>query len=224
MNWNDITVGCYQAIYPIINDQSLTEIERDSQILSIIMGIPESEIDSWPIDEFLKHSKSLDFLHAGEMKTTPVQYIQTKTGMYKLNYNVKRIPLARYAEIKHFTGQEKDIIRILHTVLASMVIPMRKQRWNIFGKTGWKELPYESQKHEQYANDLKSAKFQDAFYALVFFCNLYANWMRNSQGYLVRNLTATKKVTPEQASKQVQDLCSVMDGFITQNKLPNIRA
>lgn len=218
MTWNDITVLHYQTIYPYIKDESLTDIERDCKILSILTGKSEAQLDRLTWEEFKKLRASIRFLHDGEIKADPVEILRTPKRNFRINYDVRKNAVGRYIEVKHFAADEKNLIPNLHYIMASMVTPLKR---GVFGLTVDK---YDAALHEQYANEIQGAKFNDVFYSMVFFCNLYANWMNLSKDYLVQNLMKqTKNLTKEQALQLVQTLCSDMDGFITSNKLPLIK-
>jgi hypothetical protein len=62
MTWNAITVEYYQTIYPYIKDESLSDIERDCKVMSILLGNSEPELDRVALDQFYKLRKGLNFL------------------------------------------------------------------------------------------------------------------------------------------------------------------
>ncbi|RYZ47921.1 MAG: hypothetical protein EOP49_19990 [Sphingobacteriales bacterium] len=215
MAWNDITVEQYQALYPYVKDETLTDIERDCRIIGILHNMTEAQVDRLPFDRFKKLRASIQFLHKEEITSEPVNVLRTPDGKaYRVNYDVRKVPIARYAEVKFFAGNEKEIVRNLHCILASMVQPAKRRFGRYFA------LPYEADQHEQYAHDMLRVPFKHAWYAMVFFCNLYANWMRASQAYLANQ-------TPNEAEKQktinlLAGLCNDLDGFIKSNGLPII--
>lgn len=223
MTWNDITVEHYQTIYPYMKQEPANDLEalsRDCKILEILTGKSEAQIDRLPLKEFAELRRSISFLHNQDIPAHPAKYLKCANGRtYKICYDVRRAQIARYVEIKHFASTPEAQLENLHYIMASMVIPVRRNKT----RTGWKELPYDASKHMEYANDIKSARFQDVYYSMVFFCNLYANWMRNSRDYLVQRTMNQTKMNRLEAETLVHTFISDMDGFIISNRLPIIR-
>jgi leucyl-tRNA synthetase len=95
-----------------------------------------------------------------------------------------------------------------------MVMPQRK---NWYGK--WVDDKYDASKHSIYAEDLQGAKFMHIYQSVVFFYQVYRNWIEVSQGYLIQEMIA-KGMDTETALKVVQTLCETLDGNIVPNLLP----
>jgi hypothetical protein len=127
---------------------------------------------------------------------------------------VQQIKAARYIETKVFST---DLVGNLHKLAASMVMPQRKTWW---GK--WVDDKYDAAKHSQYAEDLQGANFMHVYQSIVFFYQVYRNWIEVSQAYLVKEMT-NKGMSLEQAKEVVQILCSTLDGSIAPNLLPTTK-
>jgi hypothetical protein len=121
------------------------------------------------------------------------------------------MPAARYIESKVFS---KDTLANLHKIAASMVIPQRR---NWFGK--WVDDKYDASKHEQYSADMQEAKFVDVYHSLVFFYQVYKNWIEVSQDYMIAEMTKTGMKQTE-AGLVVELLSKSMDGIIPVTLLP----
>jgi hypothetical protein len=127
---------------------------------------------------------------------------------------VQQIKAARYIETKVFST---DLVGNIHKLAASMVMPQRKTWW---GK--WVDEKYDAAKHSQYAEDLQGAKFMHVYQSVVFFYQVYRNWIEVSQGYLIQEMMA-KGLDTEMALKVVQTLCETLDGNIVPNLLPTTK-
>jgi len=97
-----------------------------------------------------------------------------------------------------------------------MVIPQKRK----FGI--WFNEKYDASKHQEYSDDMLTAKFLHVYHSLVFFYQVYRNWIEVSQGYLVKEMT-NKGMTLEQAQEVVLILCSTLDGSIAPNLLPTTK-
>jgi len=127
---------------------------------------------------------------------------------------VQQIKAARYIETKVFST---DLVSNLHKLAASMVVPQKKT-W--YGR--WIDDEYNAAKHSQYADDLQASNFIHIYNSVVFFYQVYRNWIEVSRGYLVKEMMA-KGLTTELAQGVVQTLCETLDGSIVPNLLPTMK-
>ena len=208
MEWKDINVFQYQQIVQARDEQD--EIERDSKMIAIINGWTLQEVDNLNIDEYNKQKKRLKFLYE-EIDGKPVKFITVNGRRYKCIYDVRKINGARYIEGKTFS---QDLVTNLHKIAASLVHPMKRTLF------GWKLDKYDSAKHEDYSNDMLSAKFVDVYHSVVFFYHVYRNWIEVSKGYLMEQMKLKGVTNPE---KVVADLLNIMDGNIAPNLLPTTK-
>lgn len=215
MKWNELTLWQYQQIMPIITnpDKDWTELDKEVKLLCIVTGMTEQQIDSLSIEDLKELRKELAFLDE-PIEGKPVDFIVINGRRYRMNYDIKNMPAARYIESKVFS---KDTLANLHKIAASMVIPQKKQ-W--FGK--WVDDKYDASKHEEYSSDMQEANFIHIYHSLVFFYQVYRNWIEVSRDYMIREMT-TAGMTTEQAEQVVQILCESTGGIIPPNLLPNTK-
>jgi hypothetical protein len=215
MKWNELTLWQYQQLMPIITNpnKDWTELDVDIKLLTIITGLTEYQIDSLNIEDLKELRKELAFLDE-PIEGKPVDYITTNGKQYRINYDIKNMPAARYIESKVFS---KETLANLHKIAASMVIPQKK---NWFGK--WVDDKYDASKHEQYAADMQEANFVNVYHSLVFFYQVYRNWIEVSRDYMKAEMMKSG-MTTEQADSVLLLLCESMDGIIPPNLLPNTK-
>lgn len=218
MNWKDLTVAHYQALYPVITSKDLTPFDREVQVVSILHNITETQIDHLPLDKYKQLRAECSFIHT-DIPGKPKKYIKGKKRRYKVVYQVDKIPFSRYAEIQQFKGEtEKQYIDNLHMVVASMVVPMRRR----FGI--WVVDRYDAGAHGDYAEDLLESSFVDVFHTVVFFYHLYTALIKTMSGYMIGQMMKEQGKTRAQAMEEHAVLCSALDGFITANALPPLSA
>jgi hypothetical protein len=215
MKWNNLTLWQYQQIMPIITnpEKDWTELDKEVKLLCIVTGLTEYQIDSLAIEDLKELRKELSFLDE-PIEGKPVDFIVVNGRRYRMNYDIKNMPAARYIESKVFS---KDTLANLHKIAASMVIPQKKT-W--FGK--WVDDKYDASKHEQYSQDMQEANFIHIYHSLVFFYQVYRNWIEVSRDYMIQEMT-TAGMTTEQATSVVQLLCESTGGIIPPNLLPNTK-
>ena len=137
MKWNNLTLWQYQQLMPILTnpEKDWTELDKEVKQLAVISGLTEYQIDSLSIETLKEMRQDLAFLDE-PIEGKPVDFIVVNGRRYRMNYDIKNMPAARYIESKVFS---KDTLGNLHKIAASMVIPQKKTR---FGK--WIDDKYEA--------------------------------------------------------------------------------
>ena len=213
MKWNNISVWQYQNIVKTLANKQDDEIEKSFKLIGIVYNMTENQVDSLTQAEYKAKLKECDFLNSMP-EGKPVKVIKVNGKRYRLIYDVTRMPFGRYVESKAFVG---DIYGNLHKLGATMVMP-QKRNW--FGL--WVDDKYNAAKHEDYADDILQANFQDVYFSLVFFYQVFRNWIEVTRDYLVTKMMMTGQ-TEQQCSQVVTDLCSILDGIIQPNLLPTTK-
>jgi len=213
MKWNNISVWQYQNIVKTLANKDDDDIDKSYKLIGIVYNMTENQVDSLTQAEYTAKLKECDFLNTMP-EGKPVKVIKVNGKRYRLIYDVTRMPFGRYVESKAFVG---DIYGNLHKLGATMVMPQKK---NWFGL--WVDDKYDASKHEDYADDILQANFQDVYFSLVFFYQVYRNWIEVTRGYLVTKMMMTGQ-TKAQCNQVVTDLCSILDGIIQPNLLPTTK-
>lgn len=207
MSWDKINVFQYQQLIPALGIDDPTD--QNMRLIAILNGWTDNQVDSLSVQEYAKEKAKLGFLN-DSIEGKPVKVIKVNGKRYKCVYDIRKLPSGRYIESKVFS---QDLVGNLHKIAASMVIPMKK---TIFG---WKEGKYDASKHEQYAEDMLEARFIDVYHSIVFFYQVYRNWMEVTKDYLITKMMEVGKSHSE-AKKEVQNLLNILDGNIVPNLLP----
>jgi hypothetical protein len=215
MKWNNLTLWQYQQLMPILTntEKDWTELDKEVKQLAVISGLTEYQIDSLSIETLKEMRQDLSFLDE-PIEGKPVDFIVVNGRRYRMNYDIKNMPAARYIESKVFS---KDTLGNLHKIAASMVIPQKKT-W--FGK--WVDDKYDASKHEDYAADMQEANFIHVYHSLVFFYQVYRNWIEVSRDYMKVEMMKAG-MTATQADSVVLLLCESTGGIIPPSLLPNTK-
>ena len=206
MTWNELTVWQYQQIYPIVTkpEKDWTNLDVESKLVGIIYNLTDTQVDNLSVMQFNNLRATLDFLK-DEIKGEAAKYVEINSKRYRFIYDVFQIKAARYIESKVFST---DLIGNLHKIAASMVVPQKKT-W--YGK--WVDDKYDAANHSKYADDMLEAKFVNVYNSIVFFYQVYRNWIEISKDYLVREMTE-QGLTKEAADQAVVILLEILDGSI----------
>ena len=213
MKWNNISVWQYQNIVKTLANKEADEIDKSFKLIGIVYNMTENQVDSLTQAEYKAKLKQCDFLNTMP-EGKPVQIIKVNGKRYRPIYDVTKMPFGRNVESKAFVG---DIYGNLHKLGATMVMP-QKRNW--IGL--WVDDKYDAGKHEEYAEDMLQANFQDVYFSLVFFYQVFRNWIEVTRDYLVAKMMITGQ-TKQECSQVVADLCSILDGIIQPNLLPTTK-
>ena len=207
MSWDSINVFQYQQLIPALGIDDPTD--QNMRLIAILNGWTENQVDSLSVEDYAKEKAKIGFL-SDEIQGKPVKVIKVNGKRYKCIYDVRKLPSGRYIESKVFS---QDLVGNLHKLAASMVIPMKK---TIFG---WKLDTYDASKHEEYSNDMLEARFVDVYHSIVFFYQVYRNWMEVTKDFLIAKMMEMGKSHSE-AKKEVANLLNILDGSIAPRLLP----
>ena len=207
MSWDSINVFQYQQLIPALGIDDPTD--QNMRLIAILNGWTENQVDSLSVEDYAKEKAKIGFL-SDEIQGKPVKVIKVNGKRYKCIYDVRKLPSGRYIESKVFS---QDLVGNLHKLAASMVIPMKKTLF------GWKLDTYDASKHEEYSNDMLEAKFVDVYHSIVFFYQVYRNWMEVTKDFLIAKMMEMGKSHSE-AKKEVQNLLNILDGSIAPRLLP----
>jgi len=198
MNWNKITVRQYQQMLPIIQNESFTDLDKLVKVICVLTGLTEDEVDSWPLQKVNEYKHLFEF----DFKKEARKRIKVNGKYYRLNWQVEKLPAARYIEAKTYS---QNLFENLHRLMASCVMPQRKIGFMYFDKK------YNAADHEKYATDLLDAPFPFVYNACVFFYNVVNEWIKATLSYSEKELQ--KIMTKQQLNLLRQASQSITDGF-----------
>ena len=205
MTWKDVSVWQWIQLQNLLQKtEGLTELDIAVKSLAILTNQTENQIDSLSVKDLNKQLLEIKFITNTLPEPKPVDFIKTPRRRYRCIYDVRNIPYARYLETKFFGS---DVANNIHKIGASMVMPM-KRTWR-----GWKVAKYDSAKHEEYAEDLLEAPFEQVYGSMVFFCQVFSDSIRSLADYFKTESMKTG-MTEEEAQAMAQGLCDALDGSI----------
>lgn len=204
MNWKDITIWQWQQMQNLLaKSKDYTELDIAVKSLAILTNQTESQIDSLTIKQLGVELEKIKFVTDTAPTPRTVDFIKVGKKRYRCIYDVRKLPYSRYLETKFFTT---DVTMNLHKIAASMVMPM-KLTWR-----GWRVAKYDASKHDEYAQDLLGASFEEVYGSVVFFCQVFSDSIKSLADYFKEEMMKAGMTTAE-AETTVAALCESMDGF-----------
>lgn len=204
-----LSIQKFQELY-IISQTEMDDTDKAIRLVQVVTGKTQEEVEEMPLPQFNslcgEINKLFDFSNG-----KPTRTIRVGKNFYRVHLDINNLNAGRYVEVVKFS---KHTIPNLHKIMASIVQPCT---W--YGRL----LPYQANKHEQYADDMLQADFHTAYHSAVFFYALFSNLMRSSQAYL--KAEAVKKgAKPEHVEQVLRDSQNILDGFILPKWLRNFSA
>ena len=204
MNWKDVTIWQWQQMQNLLaKSKDYTELDIAVKSLAILTNQTESQIDSLTIKQLGVELEKIKFVTDTAPTPRTVDFIKVGKKRYRCIYDVRKLPYSRYLETKFFTT---DVTMNLHKIAASMVMPM-KLTWR-----GWRVAKYDASKHDEYAQDLLGASFEEVYGSVVFFCQVFSDSIKSLADYFKEEMMKAG-MTTEEAETTVTALCESMDGF-----------
>lgn len=212
-SWNSVSVYQFQQLEQLKTDDNFEAIVK---VVAILFNLTEKQVDAMPMVEFNKKCKEVEFIYKEQLPSKTKKYIKANGNVYRFIPDIREIRVGgtgRYITTKYF---QRDVVQNLHRIAASMVMPQRKSWF------GFRDVKYQDQDHDIYAEDLLQAPITEVYGMVVFFCKVYLNWMDNSKDYL-ESLLKAAKMSQSESEKVVNDLWTLMAGSIKQQLLPNTK-
>jgi len=205
MTWNDLTVGQYQRLYPIIT----SDLSDEKKLQQIVFDLEGKDCTAADLE---RKMGEYSFLSQMDIKPKAMKRFNVGGRWYRFNYDIEKMPAARYVEIKTFMGGE--FVNNMHMIMASAVVPI-KRKWFRFVDT-----KYESDNHSFYAKDMQDANFIDCYNSLVFFYLRLAPLTKNSLPFMRKSHKMKK------AMKKAEEILlqSITDGYSPQRRWPSLSA
>ena len=129
-NYNRLTIGQHMEILEISRNESLEDIDRQVQILSVLTGVAEDEILHLPIQEYKELVVKAEFLNPENLKNISVHQVAKKylVGDFQL------IPVTDFRKLEtcqyiDFQTYAPDIDKYLVEFLSVILVP-KGHRYN----------------------------------------------------------------------------------------------
>lgn len=118
-NYNRLTLGKYMEIQAVSQDESLEDIERQAQILSILTGVAEEEILHLPIVEYKELVARAAFLNPENISYHPVanKYLVGKFELIPVK-DFRKLETCQYIDFQTYAPDlDKHLVEFLSVIL-----------------------------------------------------------------------------------------------------------
>ena len=118
-NFNRLTLGMYQEIQEISRNESLEDIDRQVQILSILTGVAEEEILHLPITEYKELVVKAGFLDPSNINYHPIakKYLVGKFELIPLR-DFRKMETCQYIDFQTYAPDlDNHLVEFLSVIL-----------------------------------------------------------------------------------------------------------
>lgn len=118
-NFNRLTLGMYQEIQEISRNESLEDIDRQVQILSVLTGVAEEEILHLPITEYKELVVKAGFLDPSNINYHPIakKYLIGKFELIPLR-DFRKMETCQYIDFQTYAPDlDNHLVEFLSVIL-----------------------------------------------------------------------------------------------------------
>lgn len=129
-NYNRLTLGQYMEIQEISKNESLEDIDKQVQILSVLTGVAEEEILHLPIHEYKELVVKAEFLNPENLKNISLHQVAKKylVGGFELvpTRDFRKLETGQYLDFQTYAP---DLDRYMVEFLSVILVP-KGHRYN----------------------------------------------------------------------------------------------
>ena len=121
-NYNRLTIGQHMEILEISRNESLEDIDKQVQILSVLTGVAEDEILHLPIHEYKELVVKAEFLNPDNIKNISVHQVAKKylVGKFELipTRDFRRLETGQYIDFQTYAPDlDNHLVEFLSVIL-----------------------------------------------------------------------------------------------------------
>jgi hypothetical protein len=204
-DWTQVTLKQFQAIQAMLKDEG-DVYQKNTELISILSGKDIKDIEKIALKGYTQILKVLEFINEPiENKLTNTFKLNGKK--YKVISDIYKINGGQYITLQHLLKDSESVIDNLNQIMAVFAVPYERKWW------GWKRGKYDSDQHEEIAEEMLQLPISIAQPLSTFF---FENWKRSVE----RMLASSEKQTREIEKELISELKLIQAN--TDGSLPSI--
>ena len=125
-SWKDVCINTYYDIADIIDEEGLTEYEKNIKVLAIICGVDEDDIWNLPITEVRALISQCEWInHFDFNKNMKFKKMSLNNEKYIIDADLQHFTAAQYIDFQTLWAK-KDLKTYYGNILACFIIPKGK--------------------------------------------------------------------------------------------------
>ena len=199
-SWSEISLETMDKIAEISNNSSYTDEQRETDIIKLLTGITDDEIDNMNIVDYQKILNSLKFLNQPISKVLPSSSITLNGKQYNVLLYPSRMTAAQFLDYKTIMGS--DMKHKTARLIACFVVPEGSNYAD------------ESYNPDDVVNDIyKYMSIEYAYGLTFFFESQYKAFATGILAYSIREIKKDKELPQEmknQVLKKLEEVKAIM--------------
>ena len=199
-SWSEISLETMDKIAEISNNSSYTDEQRETDIIKLLTGITDDEIDNMNIVDYQKILNSLKFLNQPISKVLPKDSIELNNKTYSVLLYPSRMTAAQFLDYK--TIMASDMNHKTARLIACFVVPEGSKYAD------------DSYNPDDVVNDIyKYMSIEYAYGLTFFFESQYKAFATGILAYSIREIKKDKELPQEMKSqvlKKLQEVKAIM--------------
>ena len=199
-SWSEITLEAMDKIAEISNNSSYTDEQRETDIIKLLTGLTDDDIDNMNIVDYQKILNSLKFLNQPISKVLPKDLIELNNKTYSVLLYPSRMTAAQFLDYK--TIMASDMTHKTARLIACFVVP--------------KGAKYADDTYnpDDVVNDIyKYMSIEYAYGLTFFFESQYRAFATGILAYSIQEIKKDKEMPQEMKSqvlKKLQEVKAIM--------------
>ena len=199
-SWSEISLETMDKIAEISNNSSYTDEQRETDIIKLLTGLTDDDIDNMNIVDYQKILNSLKFLNQPISKVIPKDLIELNNKTYNVLLYPSRMTAAQFLDYK--TIMASDMNNKTARLIACFVVP-----------EGAKYAD-DSYNPDDVVNDIyKYMSIEYAYGLTFFFESQYKAFATGILAYSIQEIKKDKEMPQEMKSqvlKKLQEVKAIM--------------
>ena len=199
-SWSEISLETMDKIAEISNNSSYTDEQRETDIIKLLTGITDDEIDNMNIVDYQKILNSLKFLNQPISKVLPKDSITLNNKTYNVLLYPSRMTAAQFLDYK--TIMASDMNHKTARLIACFVVPEGSKYAD------------DSYNPDDVVNDIyKYMSIEYAYGLTFFFESQYKAFATGILAYSIQEIKKDKEMPQEMKSqvlKKLQEVKAIM--------------
>lgn len=199
-SWSEISLEVMDKIAEISNNSTYTDEQRETDIIKLLTGITDDEIDNMNIVDYQKILNSLKFLNQPISKVLPKDSIELNNKTYSVLLYPSRMTAAQFLDYK--TIMASDMNHKTARLIACFVVPEGSKYAD------------DTYNPDDVVNDIYKYMSIEYAYGLTFFFEIqYRAFATGILAYSIQEIKKDKEMPQEMKSqvlKKLQEVKAIM--------------
>ena len=199
-SWSEISLEVMDKIAEISNNSSYTDEQRETDIIKLLTGITDDEIDNMNIVDYQKILNSLKFLNQPISKVLPKDSIELNNKTYSVLLYPSRMTAAQFLDYKTIMASDMNLKTA--RLIACFVVPKGAKYAD------------DSYNPDDVVNDIyKYMSIEYAYGLTFFFESQYKAFATGILAYSIQEIKKDKEMPQEMKSqvlKKLQEVKAIM--------------